>query len=118
MVAGSNLQRSKVIGLDFTDYDPISGQIRITDKGSKPWTSNIVNGAADAHADWLTAQEDHPGSAFMPINTGGLKIIQQMTSKEIETMINKGHISLTFRISTLTIVGNHPSTIRLMLAQI
>jgi site-specific recombinase XerD len=89
MVSGGGPRRSEVVSMDLSDYDPVSGQIRIIGKGNKERTSYIENGAAEAMADWLAVRGDEPGPLFVPINRGGNMILRRMTSQAIYSMLKR-----------------------------
>jgi site-specific recombinase XerD len=89
MVAGGGLRRSEVAILDLSDYDSLSGQMRIVGKGNKERTCYIVNGAADAMADWLTIRGDEPGPLFIPINKGGKLAFRSMSNQAIYYILKR-----------------------------
>lgn len=50
---------------------------------------HVVNGAAEALADWLQIRGDDPGPLFWPIRMGGTLQRRQMTSQAIYDLLRK-----------------------------
>jgi len=72
------LRRAELVTLEVQDYDADAGTlaIRCNGKGAGPKRGKerlvpVVNGAADAMADWLSIRENEPGPIFWPIRKGG-----------------------------------------------
>ena len=57
MVSGGGPRQSEVVGADLSNYDSITGMIRIREKGNKERTNYLENGAADAMADLVTVSK-------------------------------------------------------------
>lgn len=82
-------RRFEVVGVDLSDYDPQTGQIKFTGKGNKERTNYIENGTADAFADWLQVRGSEPGPLFIPINKGGNMAMARMTPQAVYNMLNR-----------------------------
>ncbi|MHB1318184.1 MAG: tyrosine-type recombinase/integrase [Anaerolineae bacterium] len=65
------LRREEVPALDLADYDPASGDLRVSGKGNKQRLVYVNNGTEDALADWLAVRGDEPGPPFLPVTRGG-----------------------------------------------
>lgn len=66
------LRVSELCGLDVGDYDLETGELQIrVAKGRKERLAHVLNGAADALADWLALRGDNPGALFCSIRKGG-----------------------------------------------
>jgi len=76
-----------VVGLDVADYDPTTGALRIRGKGGKERLAHVVNGTADALADWLAVRGDRPGALFCSIRKGGHLTWQRMTTTALHKML-------------------------------
>jgi len=63
-------RRAEVCAADLADYDPAAGLV-VRGKGRKERLVHVVNGAADAMADWLAIRGDRPGALFLPVRKGG-----------------------------------------------
>jgi site-specific recombinase XerD len=71
LMYAAGLRREEVINIDLADYDQQTGRLVVRGKRSKERAAYLVNGAADALADWLTLRGQEPGPLFMAINKGG-----------------------------------------------
>jgi integrase len=89
LLYGAGLRRDEVIKLDFEDYDKDSGALVVHGKRSKERTAYLVNGAAEAMADWLSLRGSSPGALFLAINKGGRVHGARMTSQAIYNMLVK-----------------------------
>jgi len=65
------LRREEVPALDLADYDPTSGELRVSGKGDKQRLVYVNNGTGDALADWLTVRGSEAGPLFLPVARGG-----------------------------------------------
>jgi site-specific recombinase XerD len=84
------LRRAEVAGLDLADYDTETGDLVIRGKRNKERLGHVVNGAADAVADWITARSTEPGPLFCPINKGGaLDIGEGITAQAVYYILSK-----------------------------
>lgn len=87
---GSGLRRAEIVGLQFEDYDPETGQITIRGKGRKERTAYVIEGAAAALADWLDVRGAGIGSLFCAINRHGtLQDGSNMTAQAVYNMLQK-----------------------------
>jgi len=65
-------RRDEVVNLDRQNYEAETGKLLIlVDKGGKQRIAHLVDGAADALADWLQLRGDEPGPLFWPIGKSG-----------------------------------------------
>lgn len=85
----SGPRRSEIAAANLSDYDPESGQIRIIGKGNKERTNYIVNGTAEAWADWLQIRGSEPGPLFIPIDRHDNMEFRRMSAQAIYNMINR-----------------------------
>jgi integrase/recombinase XerD len=65
------LRREEVVSLSLASYDSESGQLVVHGKRNKERTAYLVNGAADAMADWLKIRGYVDDPLFCAINKGG-----------------------------------------------
>lgn len=77
------LRRAEVVALDLADFDAETGRLVVQGKRSKERTVYIVNGAADALADWLIVRGDRAGPLFVSILKGGKVRISRLTPQAI-----------------------------------
>ena len=84
------LRREEPVNLDLSDYDPVSGDLKILHaKLNKQRMNYLVDGAARAMDDWLNLRGDEPGPLFWPINKGGRLVNRRMTSQAIYNILQK-----------------------------
>ena len=83
------LRREELAGLELADYDPRTGVLVVRGTGSKERTAYLVNGAAQAMADWLTLRGNQAGALFHPINKGGHILPQAMTPQAVYNLLQK-----------------------------
>lgn len=87
---GCGLRRSELVALDFGDYEPTTGALRVTaGKGNKGRVSYVTGGSKTALAAWLGVRGISPGSLFCPINKGGKLHIRRMTDQAVRKILNK-----------------------------
>lgn len=89
LLYGAGLRRDEAIKLDLQDYNPETGALVIRGKRSKERTAYLVNGAAEAMADWLSLRGSALGPLFLAINKGGKIHGARMTSQTIYNMLIK-----------------------------
>jgi len=90
LLYGAGLRRSELAGLERSDYDRETGELRIRGKGRKERTAYATNGSQDALEAWLTFRGDQPGPLFCPINKGGrLSVGQGMTDQAVLYRVRK-----------------------------
>lgn len=71
-------------------YDPITQEIRIAQgKGHKERLNWLLNGSADAMADWLHYRGDEPGHLFCPVSQSGLVRVASLSPASIRKMLAK-----------------------------
>lgn len=82
-------RRAEVVGLDLSDYDPETGQVKILGKGNKERLTYLANGTRAAMDDWLQVRGSEPGALFVPIDRHGNMTLKNMTHQAIYNMLNK-----------------------------
>jgi len=71
-------------------YDPASQEIRIArGKGHKERLNWLLNGSADAMADWLHYRGDEPGHLFCPVSQSGQVRVASLSPASIRKMLTK-----------------------------
>jgi integrase len=85
----SGPRRSEIAAADLDDYYPETGQLKIIGKGNKERTNYIVNGTAEAFADWLQIRGSEPGPLFIPIDRHDNIEFRRMSAQAIYNMINR-----------------------------
>jgi len=85
----AGLRRAELVALDLGDYDPQTGEMRITGKGHKERLAWINNGAAQALADWLSVRGGDPGPLFVAINKGHKLSAGRLTPQAVYKMLAK-----------------------------
>jgi len=84
------LRREEVVTLDYADYDPESGRLKICGKGNKERLAWLAGGAARAMSDWLAVRGDDSGALFVAVNKSGRIVnYKHMTPKVIYNMLSK-----------------------------
>jgi site-specific recombinase XerD len=69
---GGGLRRSEVAGLEISDYNQETGELRVrSGKGNKARLAYATNGAKAALDAWLVVRGIEPGPIFISINKGG-----------------------------------------------
>lgn len=76
------LRRKEVVNLSLSDYNPATGEIRISGKRNKERIAYIENGAKEALQAWLAIRGDAPGALFVAVNRGGNIITHEHLSPE------------------------------------
>lgn len=66
------LRRDEVVKLSLASYDTQNGELRIIGKRNKERLAYLVNGAADAMADWLNIRGSEGDPLFVAIGKGSL----------------------------------------------
>ncbi len=79
------LRRSEVVGLDLSDYDPESLEVRIRGKGNKERLGYAEGGADRAVNLWIGLRGDSEGALLLPVNKGG-RIIYEREDREGERL--------------------------------
>ena len=65
------LQPAELVGLELGDYEVERGELRVRGGRDRERRVPIVNGVAEALADWLSARGEWPGPLFVSICKGG-----------------------------------------------
>ena len=87
---GAGLRRAEIVELDLADYNPDTGEMRITGKGRKERIAWVTNGARDAVGDWLRLRGNDPGPLFVPVNKGGRVVHgQRMTPQAVYNLLRR-----------------------------
>jgi site-specific recombinase XerD len=89
LLYGAGLRRHEAAGLDFSDFNPETGELRVRGKGNKERLAYAANGSLNAMQAWLAVRGDDPGPLFLPVNKGGRIIHQRLTEQAIYNMIQK-----------------------------
>jgi integrase len=92
LMYGVGLRREEVTALDRADFEPDTGRLVIRGKRTKERSGYLVDGAADAMADWLEARGDEPGPLFLAVNKGGkIQHDRHMTPQAVyNIMVKRG----------------------------
>lgn len=84
------LRREEVAALSLAGYEPENGRLVVHGKRSKERTAYLVNGAADAMADWLRIRGSQDDALFCAINKGGrLDTGKAMTPQAVYNLLAK-----------------------------
>lgn len=70
LLMSTGVRRAEALSLKLTDYEPITGRIRILGKGNKERTVYIKNGAEKALKEWLEIRTTVEGAIFCVISKG------------------------------------------------
>lgn len=68
---GVGCRVAEIAGLDFGDYNPETGEVKITGKGNKTRVNWAIGGIPDALADWTEVRGSEPGPMFYAVNPKG-----------------------------------------------
>lgn len=68
LMYAAGLRRAEVVTLNVENYDLQTGRLVVTGKGNKERAAWLINGAADALADWLAVRGSTDGPLFVAIN--------------------------------------------------
>ena len=71
LLYGCGLRRAELAGLGLDDYEAEQGELRVGGPRGRERRVPVVNGAAQALADWLQVRGDGPGPLFVSIRKGG-----------------------------------------------
>lgn len=86
----TGVRRAELVGLDLADYDPETGTTIVHGKRNKDRKVYVVNGAAEALADWLTIRGEDPGALFWAIRKGGhVQRGQRLTTQAVYHVLGK-----------------------------
>lgn len=89
LMRAGGLRRAEVCALTLADYNAEAGTLRVHGKGNKVRELPIVDGAADALADWLAVRGTGRGALFCPIAKGGAVTIRRMFPEAVFNMLAK-----------------------------
>ena len=91
LMYAAGLRREEVVNLDLESYDQETGQLVVFGKRSKERTAYLINGAAEAMADWLVIRGSPlaGGALFLAINKGGHATPGRMSTQTIYNMLQK-----------------------------
>ena len=70
LMSSCGLRRNEVSSLNLTDYEPLTGKLKVSGKRRKERTAYLVNEAALAIADWIRARGSWEGPLFTSSNGG------------------------------------------------
>lgn len=79
------LRRAELVNLTLADFDREAGKLRIRGKRNKERLVPVVNGAANALADWLAVRGDEPGPLFW--GTGNRNRGHKLTTQAVYKML-------------------------------
>jgi len=90
-------RRAELVGLDLADMSITKeggeswGKLTVRHgKGNKERNLPVAGGALDALQDWLIVRGDAPGPLFVPINKGGMLVLdRRLTSQAIYDLLAK-----------------------------
>ncbi len=85
----AGLRREEVVGLDYLDYEHLTGRLIIRGKGSKERTVYVSGGASTALAAWLAIRGETTGPLFWPVNKGGHITPRRMTAQAVYNLLRK-----------------------------
>ena len=89
LMAVGGLRRAEVVGLDLSDYNQATGQLKVLGKRNKERTAYLANGALDAMNDWLIIRGSEPGALFVAINRGSRIMNNRMSAPAFYAMLKK-----------------------------
>ena len=83
------LRRDEVVNLNFADYEPSTGELKLTGKRSKERMVYLVNGAQLAMDDWLAIRGNEAGALFWAINKSGHMINRKLSNQAIYYILSQ-----------------------------
>lgn len=87
---GAGLRRSEVVALDLSDYDQVTGEIRVrSGKGNKQRTAYATGGSREALEAWLLLRGDLAGPLFLPLTKGGRLIQRRLNNQTVLDILTK-----------------------------
>jgi len=98
---GAGIRRSEAVGLDASDFNARTGELRIRGgKGNKQRLAYATGGTLRALDAWLTIRKDSDGPLFLGVNKGGKLGKGRLTEQAVYVMLKKraeqariGHVS-------------------------
>lgn len=86
----AGLRRSEVVSLDWSDFDPKIGGLKVRrGKGLKDRMTYLPTGACAAVLDWLAIRGDEPGPLLYPIDKAGQIIRRRLTDQAVMFVLQK-----------------------------
>ena len=84
------LRVGELCAMDLDDYDPESGElaIRVAKRGRQRLT-HVINGAADALADWMGLRGTDAGALFFPVRKGGHVWPGRLSPQAVNAMLQR-----------------------------
>lgn len=87
---GCGLRRGEVVGLEISDYDAQSGELKVRGgKGRKDRIVYVTGGSASAIAAWLDFRGFGDGPLFNPINKGGRIEHRKMSAQAVYNILRR-----------------------------
>ncbi len=86
----AGLRRSEVVALDWSDFDPKTGGLKVRrGKGIKDRMTYLPTGAIAAVLDWLAIRGDEPGPLLYPIAKTGQITRRRLTDQAVMFVLQK-----------------------------
>lgn len=82
-------RRDEVANITLEDFNPETGNLKITGKGNKQRSTYLANGTMAAMLDWLEVRGSQPGRLFIPVNKSGKMVFTSLTNQAIYNMLAK-----------------------------
>jgi integrase/recombinase XerD len=90
LMYAAGLRRQEVVSLALSSYDSESGKLVLTGKRSKQRAVYLLNGAADAMADWLEIRGSAGSALFVAVNKGGeMDTTKPLSDQAIYNLLGK-----------------------------
>jgi site-specific recombinase XerC len=86
---GAGIRRSEAAGLNLSDYNPSTGELKVLGKGNKQRTVYATNGSRDALQAWIAVRGSEPGPLFYPVNKGGRVLFRRMRDQAVYNATEK-----------------------------
>ena len=80
---GCGLRRSEAVGLNLSDFDPDTEELRVRGKGGKERIVYAAGGAAEAISAWISLRGHVDGPLFYPVNKGGRVERRRMSDQAV-----------------------------------
>jgi integrase len=94
VLVGCGLRRSEAAGLDVSDYEHVTGEVRVrVGKGRKERVAYALGGIAAALDDWLVVRGIAPGRLFVPVRRGGHLELRGMTDQAIYAALDRRRVA-------------------------
>ncbi len=86
----AGLRRSEVVALDFSDFDPQTGGLKVRrGKGLRDRMAYLPTGALAALSDWLAIRGDEPGPLLYPVDKAGQIARRRLTDQAVMFVLQK-----------------------------